>query len=363
MHENELLPIAIEYLQIGSKTTDDIYVKQNGKLVLLLSKNMPITQYAYDSMERLKYTERNVYVASKYYGELIKNDIPSSLRQQHLESTIGYDKIKKESYDVMSNVEKTGKIETTKVEKTSKDLADKVKNVDAALLLQCVNGKNNTVDEYFISHCTNVALLNGLMGKWLNLPDKDIETLTLGGLLHDVGKTKIPSYILNAPRKLTPEEFEIVKMHSQFSYEMLCDNPNVSESVAGIARWHHEKMNGQGYPDGLLGENIPLFARITSVSDVYDALVSKRCYKDAVTPFEVLDMLNESKFSDLDFSLVKVLLDNLPDELVGKTVFLSNGAIGKVKFINKNFLRYPIVDVQGEIISTSPEVYCVMMTV
>ncbi len=361
MVNENLLHIALEYFQIGATTKDDIFIKQNNDYVLLLAKNMPVTNRMYETMERLKYTDRNVYVRCDYYKELIKNEVPGILCQQHLEEEIGYAKIKKDSSGFLLSVEKNGVVETVEAERISNDIAEKVKNVDAALLLQCINGKNNNVDEYFITHCTNVSLLNGLIGKWLGLSDDDIHTLTLGGLLHDVGKTKIPSDVLNAPRKLTKEEFELVKSHAVFSYDMLKKDPTISDEVAEIARWHHEKINGQGYPDGLHCDDIPLFARITAVSDVYDALVSKRCYKEAVTPFEILHLLDLNKFSDLDYELVWVLVNNLPNELIGKTVFLSNGTIGTVKFVNRHSLKYPLVDVQGEIIQTSKDLYCVTM--
>ena len=98
--------------------------------------------------------------------------------------------------------------------------------------------------------------MNALMGKWLGLPEDDVRTLVLAGLLHDVGKTKIPEEIINSPRRLTSAEYNIVKLHPVFSYEML--GSQFGETVRDIARHHHEKLTGDGYPDGLKGDEISL---------------------------------------------------------------------------------------------------------
>lgn len=116
------------------------------------------------------------------------------------------------------------------------------------------------------------------------------------GLLHDIGKVKIPDQILNAPRKLTPEEVATVKHHPIYSDEMLpadCD-----EKVRSAVRHHHEKLCG-GYPDNLGQEQISLFARITAISDIYDTMVSRRSYKSSVIAFQVLGLLMEGHLQEL----------------------------------------------------------------
>ncbi len=358
----QLLPIAMEYLRVGMKTQGDIFISHQGSMVLLLSSGSTVSEKTIERLENIRSSSRNIYVSAEFYSTLMNENLPAKLKQRHIEASVGYNVIKQKSKSTLKNLEENGEIEVDTMTEISDSITDKVNTIDASLLLQCVNGKNN-VDEYFYSHCTNVAVLNGLMGKWMKLDKSSIDTLVLGGLLHDVGKTKIPSEILNAPRSLTDEEFAVMKNHSTYSYEMLINLPDVEKDVVDIALYHHERVNGKGYPKGLIADEIPLFARITAVSDVYDALVSRRCYKDGITPFEVLDMLSESKFSDLDFHIVQVLLENIPSELIGKTVYLSNGAIGKVKYVNSNALKYPLVDVQGEFLQTSSEVYCVSMTV
>ncbi len=356
MPDVELMPIAIEYLEVGSVATDDIYVKFRMPL-LMVRRGSIISAKMLDSLYRSTSGGRNVYVKPSYYYELLSHGLPKTLSQMHLESSIGYDIAKNETNNLLTYLKENKTVHAKQSEAISNDLSKKISTAQAATIIQCINGKNN-VDEYLCTHSTNVALLNGLMGKWLELPQKEIDILITCGLLHDVGKSEVPSEILDAPRKLTDEEFEIMRMHSVYSYEMLSRNPDIDPLVATIARSHHEKMNGNGYPDGLIGEHIPLYARITAISDVYDAMVSSRCYKAAHSPFIVLYELSVGKFSDLDFELIELFLKMMPNELIGRPVLLSDGTVAKVKFIDHKKLKHPIVERDNEVIATSDELYC-----
>ncbi len=356
MNKDELVPIAMEYLAQGTTAKSDIYVKYKKPLLMVRSGTL-LTARMIDSFHRSASGGRNVYVGRNYYYDLLNHGIPQQLRQEHFERSVGYDVVKKDTDSLLHYLKTTGVVPAERSRRLSQNLSNKISVLDAATIIQCVNGRNN-VDEYLCTHSTNVALLNGLMAKWLDMPQYEIDLLVTCGLLHDIGKTEIPHDILNAPRKLTEQEFEIIKQHSVYSYEMLLKNTEIDPLVASAARSHHEKMNGSGYPDGLAGEDIPLYARITSISDVYDAMVSSRCYKDAHSPFIVLNELSIGKFSDLDFDLIDHFLDMMPKELEGRSVLLSDGTIATVKHIDRKKFLYPIVERDGDVVMTSDDVYC-----
>lgn len=132
------------------------------------------------------------------------------------------------------------------------------------------------------------------------LTEEDIEYIALASIMHDVGKIAIPDAILNKPGRLTPEEFEIIKTHTTKGAALLEKIPQLREHESyryayDIARHHHERWDGRGYPDGLKGDEISIWAQIVALADVYDALVSRRCYKGAFPREEALNMIREGK--------------------------------------------------------------------
>lgn len=156
------------------------------------------------------------------------------------------------------------------------------------------------------------------------LSKADITLISNASSLHDIGKISIADTILNKPGRLTPEEFEVIKTHSAIGSEILLELPlEQKESplvkvAAEICRWHHERYDGKGYPDGLKGEEIPISAQVVALADVYDALTSKRCYKDAYSHEEALKMILEGKcgaFNPILLECLQEIADTLETEL------------------------------------------------
>lgn len=136
-------------------------------------------------------------------------------------------------------------------------------------------------DEVTFLHSLSVCVLMITLGRALGIDDAHVKELGIGGLLHDFGKIRIPKRILLKEGPLSGEEFEIIKKHPQFGYDMLQQTPQTSDYVLNICRYHHEKFDGTGYPEGKRGEEIPFEARLASICDVYDALTTIRPYKKA----------------------------------------------------------------------------------
>jgi putative nucleotidyltransferase with HDIG domain len=144
-----------------------------------------------------------------------------------------------------------------------------------------------SADAYTHGHCERVASFGVAVGRALGLDAEALTALRLGAYLHDLGKVRIPDQILNKTDKLTEEEFAIVKMHPVWGLEMLSE-VDFPWDLKPIIRWHHEKYDGSGYPDGLRGDDIPVAAQIICIVDVYDALTTNRSYKPAYSPAEAL---------------------------------------------------------------------------
>ena len=146
------------------------------------------------------------------------------------------------------------------------------------------------------------------------LTQADCVTISTASALHDVGKTGVDQGILNKPGRLTPEEFEAVKQHTVIGEELLRGmreyrGEPLLETAAEICRWHHERYDGGGYPDGLKGDDIPISAQVVSLADVYDALVSRRVYKDAYTPEQAMEMIRDGQCGVFNPVLVQCLTD------------------------------------------------------
>jgi putative two-component system response regulator len=147
-------------------------------------------------------------------------------------------------------------------------------------------------DHYTGNHCRRLAEYGQRVGRELRVSEDDLKILQLGGVFHDLGKIAISDAVLNKPGKLTPEEWDLMRKHPLTGFE-LCQSMKTMGRVLPLIRNHHEKLDGSGYPDGLKGGEIPLLVRITSVVDVYDALATKRSYKDSLPREKCLSILRE----------------------------------------------------------------------
>ena len=357
--EKKYVNIAIEYLYEGLVLQEDLYSHAGN---LLIGKGIKLTDHMIDRLKRMPDVKDNIRVSEKFHKELMSRGTPQKFNQQYLEKKVGYTQAAEGTKSMITITQVTNHVPYDQVCDIGELVLERIKITDPALLFQCING-GNEIDEYLFRHSTNVAIINGLMGKWMGLKTEEVEDLVVLGLVHDIGKTRVPAEILNSPRKLTDEEFEIIKKHTVYSYDMLNENKSFTETIKKSALSHHEKMNGSGYPQKLVADAIPLYAKITSISDIYDAMVSQRCYKTANSPFKVLQQLETEQFSGLDTRLVKLFIEQMPKELVGKSVFMSDGSIGVVRLINENNMEFPVVEIGGEVMLTNKDLYCLSMMI
>jgi len=205
-------------------------------------------------------------------------------------------------------------------------------------------------DDYTFNHSMNVCMLSTMVGKWLGYNQVELKQLSLTGLFHDIGKMKISQNIINKPDKLTEEEFEIIKKHPIYGYNIISETVGISKNVALGVLQHHEREDGSGYPHGVRGDKIHEFAKIIAVCDIYDAMTSDRVYKNKQSPFLVAEHLDESSFKNLDPKITRIFLDSISSFYVGNVVKLNNGEIGEIVYIYPNKPTIPIVKVGDKFI-------------
>ncbi len=197
-------------------------------------------------------------------------------------------------------------------------------------------------DEYTFKHSVDVATMSMIVAKQYGFNDKQVYEIGIAGLLHDIGKSQIPNDVLNKASRLTEEEFELMKQHSVLGYRILTDKEELSNDIKMGVLQHHEKANGAGYPMGVNSEKIAPFARIISVADIYDALVTERPYKKPFTPRDAVEMIM-SMTEELDIVAMKCFLESVILYPVGTDVMLSNGERARVIENRSSFVLRPKV--------------------
>ncbi|MFT3984592.1 MAG: HD-GYP domain-containing protein [Lachnospiraceae bacterium] len=213
-------------------------------------------------------------------------------------------------------------------------------------------------DDYTYIHSINVSLICHIFGKWLKLSKREIEIVTLCGLLHDVGKLMIPESIMKKPARLTLDEYNIVKTHALQGYNILKDY-DINVNIKDVALMHHERCDGSGYPLGLTGDKINPYAKIVAIADVYDAMTSARTYRGPLCPYKVIGIFESEGLQKYEGKYILTFLEHIAETYMSNRIRLSNGLEGDVVFMNKNSLSKPLIQCGDDFIDLSrdPAVY------
>ncbi|WP_372768668.1 HD-GYP domain-containing protein [Pseudoalteromonas sp.] len=214
------------------------------------------------------------------------------------------------------------------------------RNQDALACMTRIREK----DAYLLEHSINVSVLMSIFAKHMGFERAVINELATGALLHDIGKIKVPDAILNKPGKLTSQEFEEIKRHSLYSKEIL-EEAGLSEIAIQVAGYHHERLDGKGYPYGLKEDEINQYVRMISIVDVYDALTAKRVYKDGMNPIQAFKILRADCPNSFDSDLVTRFIQCIGIHPVGTLVKLKSQKLGIVSQSNFEQPLKPMVKV------------------
>ncbi|UMZ74867.1 HD-GYP domain-containing protein [Natranaerofaba carboxydovora] len=317
--------VNIEEIEEGMMLAKPVYSEKG---TILLQEGATLKQQYIPKIEELGYS--NVYIQDETLKDLEVNDIVNEeLRRESVNNI-------KETF---SEVEKKTTIspnDTKYIKVTTSNLIEEIiKNKDLMVNMVDLKMYNN----YTFQHSVNVAIISVIVGISMELDQMQLYKLGLGALLHDIGKTAVPNSILEKEGDLTEEEYEKVKQHSRKGYEILRENNELSSTSTTVALHHHERCNGEGYPEGKTHDGIHLFSRITAVADVFDALISDRPYRKSYSPSEAMEYILGGAGSLFDRQVVGHFFRKVATYPVGTKVKLSDG---RIAFVIKNFEKFSL---------------------
>lgn len=228
----------------------------------------------------------------------------------------------------------------TQMASVVEQLLDEIKNrKDALSLLADVF----VTDDYIFQHSLNVTIYSLAIGTELKLPKDKLIEIGVGSMLHDIGKVFIDPEVLQKPSRLTSIEYEMIKCHTQYGYDLLRKQSTLPLVVAHCAFQHHERIDGSGYPRGIEGEKIHPYAKILAVADVFDAVTSNRSYRDAMLPHEGLEILYAGAVNLFDKKIVEAFKRSVAVYPNGLSVQLSDNRLGLIVRQHKHLCDRPTV--------------------
>lgn len=318
--------ISLKKYQQGMKLARTIYSEVGQPLVTAGAELRP--SYIF-RLEQMSISE--IYIEDDYSKGIVVSDVVDERTRIEARKLV---KSVMNDYRVFSN------IKTEKIKKMVDLILDELLyHRDIMVNLSDIKA----VDEYTFSHSVNVCILSLITGIKMGLDQLKLRDLGIGALLHDIGKAAVPEEILKKPAELTDKEFDIMKQHTVLGFEMLRQNLEISTTSAFVAIGHHERYNGSGYPRGIKGEEIHLFARIVATADIFDALTSDRIYKRKMPTHEAVDYMNTIGKDYFDTEILRCFLKNIALYAIGTSVLLDSGEKGIIVDVNRNFPTRPIV--------------------
>lgn len=322
--------IATNHLRPGYKLAADLTY---GKGRVLLRKGKLLTASLIRKVSYLGY--QGLYIEDELSEGLDITDVISS--DLRMKASIELQNL---FYNVEHNISTNAKRQIRSVQSLARDIVDEILS-NRQTMVNIIDLRN--YDDYTYNHSLNVTVLSVVLAAELKLSRDTVYELAVGALVHDTGKMFIHKDILNKPGKLTPEEFAEIKRHSELGYKYLCDNLDIPMCSKIAALQHHEQYNGQGYPNGLVGDAIHLFGRIISVADVYDALSSDRPYRKAMLPSDAIEYIMSGYGTMFDPEIVKALTKKIAPYPIGTCVLLSSGETGIVVKNYESTILRPVV--------------------
>ena len=259
---------------------------------------------------------------------IVKYDEKISVTSEIKEANNAWQQIKDEFDNMAISIGSGKALNISNLNDVINPLVDSViRNPGASIWLARLKSQ----ETYTYRHCIAVAIWCSVIGRQTGLPKKELSLLSMGGMLLDIGKLKIPGAVLNKKEQLSEREFSLVKKHVDLSLKMANDSSRkIPQPVMDMIACHHERFNGSGYPQSLQGTQIPLYARIAAIADCYDAITSQRVYAKPIPHALAIKKMYEWRGYDFQPELIEAFIQSVGIYPTGTLVELSSGEVGIV---------------------------------
>jgi HD-GYP domain-containing protein (c-di-GMP phosphodiesterase class II) len=327
-----LMPIAM--CRPGMRLGKNIYSEEG---TVLLTVNVELTQRLIDRLNG--YGIDYLYIADPRTNDIEINDLISNeIRIKAVKE------IRNTFRTMMEDSNKRGAVHYYDLGRKFRELMgdiidDLSSHKDAMFMLTNIN----ITDNYLFQHSLNVCIYATMLGLSFGYSREELMTLGLGALLHDIGKTRIPLGILRKPDQLTKEEYEEMKNHAIYGFQILKEEPNVPLVAAHCAFQHHERINGSGYPRGIQGTDIHDYARWIGLVDSYDAMTTQRVYRGPMLPHQAMEQLFAGSGTMYDQQKIALFRDKIAIYPLGITVTLNTGESGVVSNLKVSLPHRPVI--------------------
>jgi putative nucleotidyltransferase with HDIG domain len=311
----------IEFLVPGMELARDVYTNR-GKI--LANKSTIINSALIENLQKWDIDKVSII------SEIISNPITDPKIQKFINN---YNKSVTTIQKTFDDIRQTQEVPIETFTHIADDLVDDISATSNVIdqlynLPQC--------DDYTFRHSVNVSAISALIATWLKFPASSISAIALAGLLHDVGKSQLPTEILNKSQRLLPNDYELYKTHTTIGYNLVNKIPDIAQSVFSGILDHHEREDGTGYPKQLTSESIHPYAKIIAIADLFDESLTINCdTPGALSPYSSLDKLRRDIYS-VDAKTCITFTENMMNFLSGNQVVLTNGQQGRVVFVNKD---------------------------
>lgn len=295
----------------------------NGEM--LLRKNRPVLLTYIKKLNYLGY--HGIYIDDELSEDInVTEVISEELKMKTIKSVKNLMKPNKSKQEIQSSIKV--------IEGLMESIVDEI-TCNKDVIVNMIDLRVSS--EHTFYHSVNVCVLSMVLGVALKLNKDELYLLGISSLLHDIGKIYTPNEILDKPGKLTPKEFEIIKLHSENGYKYVKEYLAINDKVYVGIYQHHERYDGTGYPLNIIGKDISLFGRIIAIADIYDAVISDRPYRKGVLPSEGIEYIMGGCGTLFDQDLCRIFCAKIAPYPVGTCVNLSNNLTG---IVVENYLNY-----------------------